>query len=533
MTMDERPHQLQRALRRYAVVVVVLAVLGGVAAAAYAAQRPHFYASSARILITPSVGNPLSPSTGSSGQQVTIAMTTEAALVDSDPVLALANAKLSPDISTTDVAVKVPPNTQIVLVSAKTSSATRSQQAAQALADAYLAYRKKITDSTREASLAQLNKRITGVKADLTTVSKKATGTTYDPETSRQIQVLTEQLISLQDSLSTAESVSSDPGTLVAPAEAGVEQGANDKLLTAGGAVAGLLVGLALAVWLGRRDKRVDARTSSLVSGVPVLAVFSDRRRADSVKVDVQAYQRLRTSILASTTLPSAVAVSGVGPRDTSSPIAVELGRSMTRAGYRVALVMAGVDETGPFADEARGARGLAEALRGSHDVVPLLVEHDGLMVLPSGSGIVEQQELLSGERFAHVVTDLKASFDYVLVVTGPLSLPAELATARLADVVLLVGRDGMTSRVDVGDIAARAHLVGLRVVGLALRSRRDPAVSRRGGGGPAAKDAPSAGPTTIAKTPVVAASSRSFSHTSRGAEGDGRRQGRTAREGT
>jgi receptor protein-tyrosine kinase len=212
------------------------------------------------------------------------------------------------------------------------------------------------------------------------------------------------------------------------------------------------------------------------VSGVPVLAVLG--RGADGSPADRQAYQRLRTSVLASSALPSAVAVSGVGADDTSSLVAWELGRSMTRAGYRVVLVMASAEEPGPFAEDIRGARGLAEVLRGGHSLLDLLVEHDGLFVLSAGSGIVEQQELLSGERFGRVVDELKSAFDYVLVVTGPAVLPAELATARLADALLLVGRDGATSRIDIGDVAARARLVGLSVSGLALRSRQS---SKRG----------------------------------------------------
>jgi MinD-like ATPase involved in chromosome partitioning or flagellar assembly len=144
----------------------------------------------------------------------------------------------------------------------------------------------------------------------------------------------------------------------------------------------------------------------------------------------------------------------------------------MIRAGYRVVLVIASADEKGPFADDKRGARGLADALREGRPVAGLLVDHEGLAVLSAGSGILEQQELLSGERFARVVTELKSHFDYVLVVTGPAVLPAELATARLADALLLVGRDGATSRIDIADVASRARLVGLRVSGLVLRSR-------------------------------------------------------------
>jgi polysaccharide biosynthesis transport protein len=530
--IEERPQQLRHALRRYAAVAVVLAVLGAVAGAAYASSRPHVYSSSARILISPSAGNPLSPDTGSSGQQVTIAMTTEAALVDSDPVLALANQQLKTDLQDNQIAVSVPPNTQIVLVTAKTPSAEQSKAVAQAVATSYLAYRKKVTDATRATSVNQLTKRITAVKKELTTASDKAAATSFDPKTSRQIQVLTEQLISLQDSLSTAESIASDPGTLVAPAELGVAQGVAATLFVVAGGLVGLLVGLALVLWLGRRDKRVDARSSSVVAGVPVLAVFGDGRGKDSAVTDRQAYQRLRTSILASTALPSAVAVSGVGRKDSSTSVAMELGRSMTRAGYRVALVVAAVNEPNPFGDDARFARGLSQALRDEEAVASLLVEHDGLMVLPAGSGIVEQQELLSGERFGQVVKTLKSSFDYVLVVTGPLVLPAELATARLADAVLLVGRDRASSSVDVGDIAARAQLVSLRVVGLALRARRD-ARTAQGESGLTATPPGAGSPKGRAAQPGPPQVDRTQSTTVRRERGPLPGKGRAAHEGT
>jgi polysaccharide biosynthesis transport protein len=471
---EERPHLLAQSLRRYAGVVLILALLGGAVTAAYAASLPEMYTSSSRILLRPSTGNPYSVETGPSSQQVTIAMTTEAALVDSDPVLKLVNEKVSPGLSPTEVNVSVPPNTSTIVATVRASTPTRAQQGAQAVADGYLAYRTQVTLANRKASVDQLTKQIATVKKSLAKVNDST-----DTQSTRQAQVLTEQLISLQDLLNSAESIDADPGTLVSPAGTGVRTGINPALIIAAGVLAGLMIGTALALWLGRRDRRVHAKAGSSVAGVPVLAILEARRRgADIEEADRQAYQRLRTSVLASCAMPSAVAVSGVGANDTSSPVALELGRSMTRAGYRVVLVMASAEETGPFSEDRRGAQGLADALRESRRVSDLLIEHDGLSILSAGSGILQQQELLSGERFGRVVHELKAVFDYVLVVTGPAVLPAELATARLADALLLVGRDGVTSRIDIADVSARARLVGLRVSGLVLRARQ----SRSGG---------------------------------------------------
>lgn len=480
---DERPQLLSQSLRRYAGVVLILTLLGGAVAAAYAASRPQVYSSSSRFLLRPSTGNPYSVETGPSSQQVTIAMTTEAAIVNSDPVLKLVNDSLSPDLTADNVKVTVPENTSTIVVTVRASSPAGAQQAAQAVADGYLAYRSQVTAANRKASVDQLNQQITAVRASLAKANAAA-ATTDSPDSAaaRQAQVLTEQLISLQDQLSLAQTIDADPGTLVTPADVGTATGISDVLIIGAGALGGLLVGTALALWLGRRDRRVHAQAGSTVAGVPVLAVLESRRGGGDETADRQAYQRLRTSVLASSALPSAVAVSGVGSKDTSSPVALELGRSMSRAGYRVVVVMASAEEAGPFTGDSRGARGLADTLRDGRSVTELLVEHDGLTVLSAGSGILQQQELLSGERFARVVQGLKAEFDYVLVVTGPAVLPAELATARLADALLLVGRDGVTSRIDIGDVSARARLVGLRVSGLVLRSRGG---SRAGGSRP------------------------------------------------
>jgi polysaccharide biosynthesis transport protein len=470
---DERPQLLAQSLRRYAVVVLLLAVLGGAAAAAYSSSRPQSFSSASRILLRPSTGNPYSVETGPSGQQVTIAMTTEAALVDSEPVLKQVNAKLAPDLDAADVTVSVPANTSTIVARVRAPSATEAQRGAQAVADGYLAYRSGVTSAARKASIDQLTRQLGTAKAALAKASAAAAAETGDSQAARQAQVLTEQLISLQDLLNSAQSIDPDPGTLVSPASPAVRTGIPAILLVAAGVLLGLMIGTAMALWLGRRDRRVHAKAGAAVSGVPVLAILGSRRRGDAAEADRQAYQRLRTSVLASSALPSAVAVSGVSVGDSSSVVSLELGRSMIRAGYRVVLVIASADEKGPFADDKRGAQGLADALRDGRPVAGLLVDHEGLAVLSAGNGILQQQELLSGERFVRVVTELKSVFDYVLVVTGPAVLPAELATARLADALLLVGRDGATSRIDIADVASRARLVGLSVDGLVLRARR------------------------------------------------------------
>jgi polysaccharide biosynthesis transport protein len=400
-------------------------------------------------------------------------MTTEAALVSSEPVVQQVNDDVSPDVSSDDISATVPPNTSTIVIKVRASSSEQAKAWAQAVAKGYLSYREDVASAAQDASLAKLNDQIAKVRKDLARASRQAQRQGPDSQAARESQALTEQLISLQDLANTARSTDTDPGTLVTSASNGARSGLSSSLVIAAGAILGLLVGIALGLLLGIRDKRVHARSAHSVAGLPVLATLTSGRGRGSQEADRQTYQRLRTSVLAMAPVRSAIAVSGLNKNDTSAAITWELGRSMARAGYRVVVVIAGAQESLALADDGESKTGLAQALREGRDPIGLLVNHDGVALLNAGAGIVEAQELLSGEAFGRMLSELESSFDYVLIATGPAVLPSELATARHADILLLVGRDGVSSRVAVSDVAERARLVGVRPGGIILRSRR------------------------------------------------------------
>ena len=84
-----RPHLLGDALRRYWALIAVCTVALALASALLAAAKPVSYSASAKVLLKPTLGNPLDQNTSGSGSQVTIAMQTEATLVNSDPAAEL------------------------------------------------------------------------------------------------------------------------------------------------------------------------------------------------------------------------------------------------------------------------------------------------------------------------------------------------------------------------------------------------------------------------------------------------------------
>ena len=471
LATNEGSRRLGRWLRRWAALVVTLAVLGGVAGFTYASTLADSYSSSARILLRPSVGNPFSPETGSSAQEVTIAVATEAALVNSASVLALANDRTGNSLVNGDVRATVPSNTATIVVTAQGPSADEAEENAQALAEAFLAYREEVGEESKAVRSGQLDAQVATVQQSLRNTRGNSAAA------SRRADVLTAQLVSLQTSLAEIQSAATDPGTLLTSATAANRSGLGTPILTGVGVLGGLFVGALIALALGRRDTRISGQTATTVAGVPVLAVLSAAHRGQDVEeaaeADKHAFQRLRTYILASSAPPSAVAVSGVGRQDRAGEVAVGLGRSMALAGYRVAAVLANPDEASWFGEQVDSVPGLAEALRDNENPLHLVVERDGVALLCPGHGLVDDQELLSGRRFKQVVETLKVSHDYVLIVTGSAGLPAELATARNADVLLLVARDGAASTPEVREVAQSADLVGMRVTGLALQSAR------------------------------------------------------------
>ncbi len=508
-------------MRRYWVLILLCAAGAGFAGSLAAKTQPVTYTASAKVLLRPTLGNPLGPDTDSSGQQVTIAMETEATLVDSNSVATTSNKDLTAKWTAGSGQVKatVPPNTQILLITFSAPRAKDAQAGAQAVAKGYLTYRQGQSVTTEKSRTSALGKQKSLVSAKLAQAAEDqdSEDSTTAANAQRQVQLLTDQLVSLEDTLSTLQATDTAPGSVLSPAQLpGRAGGIDARIIIGAGAALGLGLGLVLAIARTRADKRL--RRSALVVGdVPVLAVLGPRRRlllrllpgplvrrlprrlgrpADGSGRGLRSsYQRLRTGVLAAASSSSTIAVSDIGQTGTVGDVVQELGASFVRAGYRVVVVIAGPDEVATQIFEVAGLVGLSDALPTADPVVPLLVERAGLRVLPPGADIDERQERLSGGRFVEILDELSAQADYVLVVAPLATSPSGVAVGRVTSGMLLVGRELRTTSTDVDDVVERAELVGAHVIGLALRAKGHPAAPDPAAAGPAAPDPAAAGP--------------------------------------
>lgn len=497
LSSDEvRPHVVADALRRHPLLIVGCAVVMALIVAVLTSGQPTTYTSSAKVLIRPTIGNPFAPDTGSSGQQVTIAVETESQVVNSAPVAALAKAKLkepwvagSPTVTAT-----VPPNTQVIQIAFTAATAEQARDGAQVVAQSYLNYRSAQSASTQKARRDILTKQAAAVQASLTAASKAASAANASPEAAQQVQLFANQLVSIQTSISTLESSGADPGNIVSaavlPAQA---DGLSPALLAASGGLIGLVGGVILAIWRERRDKRLRAKTDTAVGSVPVLAhvkagpdsvdgaaggpTSAGRRSSDHQGADGPraAFQRLATATLTSTTAPASLAVSAVSQGAEAGYVAVNLARALQRAGYSVAVVNAESNSWIESEFSIESAPGLGEALSTPTSVKTLLVDVDGLKILPAGQTLRDAEALLFSERFADVLQELKRESDYVLVSAPHADVPAGMGIGVAADSMILVGVDRRTTAGEVEAASIRAERLGVTLMGLVAvpRSRR------------------------------------------------------------
>ena len=474
----QTPNFLGNALRRNAIIILVLAVLGGAAAYQYAASRPDQFESRVRVLLNPTSGNPYSPESGQSGQQVTIAMTTEAEIVDSAAVAAIANDKLADDWvpGTATVGTSVPPNTQMVAISFRAPSAEAARQGAQVVAEAFLEYRKTQSLNSQKARLDTVKKQATTVQSALDKASKAAAGENPSPEAVQQVQLYASELASLQRTIGDLESLGSDPGQIVAAATLPTAPtGLNPRIVGAAGALAGLVFGLLLALLRQRTDKRIHGAQTARVGGVPVIAgaprhgVFAALRKPTTDEVDA-VNRLLRTSILAALPAPSALGVSPVSDRVNGSVLTLEVAQLIAQSGYTVTVIDATPDGELSRVTGLEGRDGLAQVLRSNAASVMTSTQIVGnVRVLPAGGDLAQSQELLAGQRFAATVAAALEDSDYVVVATGHASTPTAMGVARVVGHLVLVGEDVRTTITDVEEAAMRAQQVRVGILGVAL----------------------------------------------------------------
>ncbi len=450
-------------------IVVTMVVFVGFAGFYLVSVQPT-YTSSSLILLSPAPGNPLSPENASGGgSQLAVAMDTEAHLLPSTAV----SKAVSKDLGRTapgvneELDVSVPSNTQMLEITYTASSPDRAEAGAQGFADAYLDYRSKRASAGQESRVKELRRQVDDTERDL----RSASGEDSQSSSSQEAPLLASRLAQLGEDLSEAESVSTDPGSVINPASDVTESNELPRwLLITVVAVLGALTGLAIA--LGREWRRDLVRNTEAGDlGLPAWAtvVASDTghlmRARDTA--EHEAFRSLRAVVVANAPGPQVLGVTSIG-KNVSTAVATNLAVVLGEADYSVLLVAPGLE--GSMVERALGHPP-------RHGLVEILEEHldprravesveDDVSVLVGGQDLAGASDLLSSPAFRAMIEDLRRDFDYVLVDAGVAGTADSDALLLVTDATVVAVPTETTTRAQLQSALTRFDQLGIRALG-------------------------------------------------------------------
>ena len=183
-------------------------------------------------------------------------------------------------------------------------------------------------------------------------------------------------------------------------------------------------------------------------------------------------YRNLRTQVLHKSKKRKlqAIVVASVGPSEGKSVTALNLSWLFAQTdGVRALLIDS--DLRRPSLTEYLGIEsvtgGLSEVLAGGASLMDSIVrlQPAGLYLLPGGAARSDVAELISGPRFAEILAEARAYFDFIIIDAPPLGIFTDASLLiNLADGAMLVVRANHTKYKDVDrilDTLPRERMLG------------------------------------------------------------------------
>ena len=218
--------------------------------------------------------------------------------------------------------------------------------------------------------------------------------------------------------------------------------------------LAGSLLGLAIAFALEQIDQGVsDPADVEKALGVPLLGTVPttvDEEPSialeDQKSVIAEAYTSLRTRLSFSTDhgFPRTLAITSTRAGEGKTTTSYALALSMARSKKRVVLVDG--DLRSPSVHhlfDMDPRNGLSNYLAGASELPEVIrpTKFEGLFVITAGPQPPSAPELLSSERFDHLLRDLAGAFDHVIIDAPPVMglADAPLIASRMEGVALVI----------------------------------------------------------------------------------------------
>lgn len=470
-TETVRMSLISDALRNRLLSIIIITLVAGMFASLLAWKWPDTYTSSIDVMLTPTVGNALGPDSSRSGDQINVAMQTEAGLIASSPVAKLVGQEVRSTVEPGDRAVlaTVPANTQIIRIEYGADTADEAVKFADAYAQALLESRSQRSEDDVNAQLEALKKQEATAAAGLKQASADAVSS-KSPEASGMVQLYTNRLAAIQEKVGTLEATPTSPGSIISPATRPTSSdGIPAPLLILAGLTLGLLLGGIYAISREHGDDRIRAALEGAVDDCPVMGIVPSGPSV-AAGADSDAYRSVRTALLASSAPPSTVVISAVDHTllDDAQEVALRTASALAASGYKTCLVDASLTE-GPIArsQDSIPSPGLAGVLATGEMTGVVMHSGSGFQIIGGGQEFDETRERFGSARMRFVLAELAEEFDYVLVASPDMGTPEANELALSAGSVMMVAAERQTSRDDIRRVTFRAEQLGIEFLGI------------------------------------------------------------------
>jgi succinoglycan biosynthesis transport protein ExoP len=470
-------------LRRQRWLIVLAAALGLGAGFGYSIASTPVYTGTAEVLVRPMSLDPLDSAADD------FSVETEREVVLSSAVARIAARRLgapSPQALLEHVEVDIPAESRVMEIAYSDPDPNRAYMASAAFADAYLEFRTRqaLNAALRVISDIQrrIDERLDELEAINEVIAAAAPGSVEHQNALYRREVIVGQLSVLETQQASISTPTLGPGSVIGRRRPTEPSSPSYPLNLALGLFFGGFVGVVVAFVRDRMDDRIRETTELERSArAPTLATVPAVKAAelngvasydDSNPALAESYRRLRNSVhlLARADRLRILMITSAVEQEGKTTTAANLAVSLAMMGRKVVLVSA--DLRRPRLHEllhVENGEGIEGVLRGATTLAEAVQPTDieNLLILPSGPTPPHPGELLSPERAGPLFKELAKSADYVIVDSPPALLVADtMSMAPHVDAVVLVAREGTTTRKEIELVRAAFDRADARVIG-------------------------------------------------------------------
>jgi capsular polysaccharide biosynthesis protein len=478
-------------LRRRWRIVVALTCVGLVGAFGYIKVTPAAYSATAVVYVAPT-GAAHNNQVADSKTTSAVNLDTEAQLVTSGAVAGTAghlmHSTQTPSQLAKQIAVTVPPNTQVLDVSCTASSGAKAAACANAFAQGYLLNRRSSATSWLNAQINALQDKVNALQQPVATLKTEISA--LPPKSSTRFTDLAKlnsdntQLRVLDNQISALHGQAADVSRsriLTDASPSTRPDNPKKSLVLPSGFAAGLVLGLIAAFAWDRRDKRIrGAKDAERFLDLPVLFNRPNAFRSQASLAPVrsgtgQAFTELAHGVAAALGEGNRVLlVAGASPGPAGSVTAANLAAALARTHSEAVLVC--TDRSSTVSPGILGlgeGRGLAEVMTGSASVREVArgpAAVPGLWVITPGADASLADRFMQHDRAQALVSQLRHDARYVIIEAQPAEDGADtFAFAEFADAALITVEAQRTTRTEGEACIRRLRQMRTALLGAAV----------------------------------------------------------------